>query len=895
MVLSIQNLASRAAAAGKQAADFIEDKLTDTNIVNSANIAVNAVADSINGAVEDFAGAVVDPVNEIAEIAIDSQGANSPLEILAKIGLFNSALRPNELRDFATYNYVFTLGVLTNFETNFPDLTYRRRDPWITILKSGGGLGNSKSTTIYESQGRLEYFIDNVNIDSLVGLNQATKQSNATKLEFKVSEPYSMGLFLQSVQVAAASAGHKNYLEAPFVLSVEFKGWDDKGNQISKPNLRRIFPMKLANIDFQVTEGGSEYNVTAIPWNEQALNDMVQSVKTDVNMSGSTVAELLQSGGASLAENLNNREQEKKNEKQVISPDEYVILFPKERSSLDESLLGSPADTAGATEQTDGEERELTQEEKIKIFESITGMENSTLPADFDAELSKLRGVIVKRSNIGEAIREFAENPENINEIGKGQLVDSFLDGGSKPFGRPAFVEKTEQTGGPPSVNRTVGTGIFTRGNITISDKGRTLTFKNGSKVQDIIEEIILLSEYGRKIVDAEPDENGMIPWFKIETDVYSITDHDQMDQTGTFPKIYVFRVMEYKAHISRTSSTTKASPGIEKLKRQAVKKYDYIYTGQNDDILDFNIEFDAAFFKAITPFGGRDTTGNQQQAQESPGQPPGHPEYNTTAGDTVGGVNANATTRESPKSESGQSGGGLLSNSKTQIARDFNDALVNSPIDLVSVELTIWGDPYYITDSGMGNYSAAPTDFINITSDGTMDYQSSEVDIELNFRTPLDYSVTGNYMTFPANGSKPVGAFSGLYQVISCLNTFNQGTFSQQLKLIRRRNQPGLDTNAEPVRIGNQVVQEKVEEKTTTDTGGTSANGTSADGGTTTTTTTTTSTGTSTTTVTETGGDVTVRTRSAAQRNRTLSPGAQERRDRRNARRAARQNGLAT
>ena len=42
MVLSIQNLASRAAAAGKQAADFIEDKLTDTNIVNSANIAVNA-------------------------------------------------------------------------------------------------------------------------------------------------------------------------------------------------------------------------------------------------------------------------------------------------------------------------------------------------------------------------------------------------------------------------------------------------------------------------------------------------------------------------------------------------------------------------------------------------------------------------------------------------------------------------------------------------------------------------------------------------------------------------------------------------------------------------------------------------------------------------------------
>jgi hypothetical protein len=835
MTFQAQNLARRAAALGRQVEDYVENNINETNIVNSANIAVNALADSVNGAVQEAVGAVVDPITEIPDRVREvARIAGNPSALLsAALGFLGGSLKPNELRDFASYSYIFTLGVLTNFEINFPDLTYRRRDPWITILRSGGGLGNSKATTIYERQGRIEYFIDNVNIDSLVGLNQATKQSNATNIEFKVTEPYSMGLFLQSIQVAAAKAGHKNYLEAPFVLSVEFKGWDDRGNLISKPNLRRIFPLKFSSVDFSVNEGGSEYNVTAIPYNEQALNDAVQMVKSDVNLSGSTVAELLQSGGSSLAENLNNREQERQQSGQVITPDEYVVLFPKERASLDEALLGSPADTAGATEDEAGEERELTQEEKLQIFESITGLENSTLPADFDAELSKLLGVIVKRSNIGEAIREFAENPDNVNEIGSSKLVDSFLDGGRRPFGRPAFVEETRivQTG-PPNVNTTVGTGIFTRGNISISDNGRTLTFKNGTKVQDIIEEIILLSEYGKTIVDAEPDENGMIPWFKIESDVYNITDHEQMDQTGTFPHIYVFRVMPYKAHISRTSTTSQASPGIQALKRQAIKKYDYIYTGQNDDILDFNIEFNAAFFQAITPFGGRDTAGNQQEEEDSPGPPPGHPEYNMRAGDTTGGVNANSTVRERSRSESGQSGGGILSNSRTQIARDFNDALVNSPVDLVSVDLTIWGDPYYITDSGMGNYSAATTDFINITADGTMDHQSSEVDIELNFRTPLDYEVTGNYMTFPGAGTKPVGAFSGLYQVISCLNTFNQGTFTQQLKLIRRRNQPGLDTNAEPVQIGNQVYQEVGEEdEGNTTTGGTSAEGTSQTG----------------------------------------------------------------
>ena len=42
----------------------------------------------------------------------------------------------------------------------------------------------------------------------------------------------------------------------------------------------------------------------------------------------------------------------------------------------------------------------------------------------------------------------------------------------------------------------------------------------------------------------------------------------------------------------------------------QACKKYDYIYTGQNDDILEFDINFDAAFFTAIDPFGGKNKAG---------------------------------------------------------------------------------------------------------------------------------------------------------------------------------------------------------------------------------------------------------------------------------------------
>jgi len=113
---------------------------------------------------------------------------------------------------------------------------------------------------------------------------------------------------------------------------------------------------------------------------------------------------------------------------------------------------------------------------------------------------------------------------------------------------------------------------------------------------------------------------------------------------------------------------------------------------------------------------------------------------------------------------------------------------------------MEIWGDPYYIADSGMGNYNASEAPgIINMDENGAMDYQSSEVDIVINFRTPLDYQDNG-MMFFPELGTKPVGAFSGLYQVTEVRNKFSQGKFTQELKTIRRRNQETDTGGAEPL-----------------------------------------------------------------------------------------------
>jgi len=140
--------------------------------------------------------------------------------------------------------------------------------------------------------------------------------------------------------------------------------------------------------------------------------------------------------------------------------------------------------------------------------------------------------------------------------------------------------------------------------------------------------------------------------------------------------------------------------------------------------------------------------------------------------------------------SMSTQGGGGAgIDNSKIRNARLFQDIIINSTVDLVSLDLEIFGDPYFIFDSGMGNYTAG-TDGLNETVDGSLEYQRAEADIIVNFRTPVDYNEDNGTMDFPED-TVPVDAFSGLYRITAITNSFRGGEFKQRLKLLRRRNQP--------------------------------------------------------------------------------------------------------
>ena len=677
------------------------------------------------------------------------------------IGTASNTIQPNPLEEYASYNNIFTLGALTPEEVNFPERTYRRNGPTINILRSGGGLGSNKVTTAFESQGRVEYFIDNLDIDSIITPRPGTGTTNATIINFEVVEPYSMGLFLQSLMEAALNAGYANYINAAYVLQIDFIGWDDFGNQKKIENTTRYYPLKFVDVKFNVNQGGCVYQVQAIPYNEQALSDEVQRLKTDISPTGSTLQELLQTGENSLTSIINRRSREQAEAGQISTPDEHIIIFPNANLDLSEAISSQQVDRA--TQSPEDVARSL-------------GQVNLVNAANIDriTELQQNRGTSIGRNSISD--RLVGLSTQNSNSIGTSTIVESILTRGISPMGIDAFVLDEN-------------TGNYSRGKISISADLRTFTFGQGMKMQNIIESIVLTSEYARNIVDYNVDTNGMVDWFKIETDVYVNQDLANEARIGRPALVYVYKVVPYKVHSSVFNKASTGGANYNNLRQKVAKEYNYIYTGKNKDIINFDIDINFAFFTGLQDDRGQgsaeivqggadaalsetptildesDPTGDFQRDGQSPRQ-------NVFAG----------TAQVTPGTE--------LDSQKIRIARQFHDAIVNSDVDLITLKLDILGDPYFIADSGMGNYNSQNIGVLNINVDGTMEYQNSEVDILLNFRTPIDYKDDDSgRMLFPEE-TVELTPFSGLYRVIFVRNKWEGNKFTQTLDLIRRPNQ---------------------------------------------------------------------------------------------------------
>ena len=700
----------------------------------------------------------------------------------------------NPLRDYASFNYVVSLGILSAEEYNNPEV-YRQGGGFQNyVIRSGGGNYDKRYQTDDEfGNGHSEYFIDNLEMDAVIAPNPNTNVALGTSLTFTVNEPYSMGNFIEAIIGSAATANFANYLDAPFCIRIDFVGWDEFGNKNETYVRNPIFiPIKFTKVDFNVDGKGSTYECKAVPMSETGLGDDINEIKTPINVNGDFVHTSLETGARSLTQVMNERISGLE-EAGVIAPyDRYVIVFPKTRESLKNYL-----------------ERDIINEDALKIdiaerLEDYIGANTDAqggLSLDSVGGLAQLQASIEQRnSNIINAtissvgrmyakLKTFSEDTSEMNPIGLSTLVEDVATGGNQAQGSYAgTVTDDNDPRGDPARNSA---------ELSPAERSRDYQFQQGMTITEVIERMVVGSEYARDRATA-PAQNGIRDWFKIDTLTFIEDSPETEAQLGRPPKVYVFSVIPYEADEAKFNAPTERPQNTEGLKASAAKEYNYIYTGKNEDVLNFDISFNNAFLQtAFANFGqnsggvaGGDAT-TATNIERSTGSR--LPDDGLRGSGTVTGQVQERTTFNAAGFGDAVGSGDM----RRRIAEQFHDRITNQVTDMVTAEMQIFGDPFYIPQE-MGNFVAKQGTSPNTTEEGTMAYQQSEVFVVVNFATPFDYQVDGATIEFP----KVVPQFSGLFSVWAVTNSFSGGKFTQTLKMIRRRGQddPGTDNNTGPV-----------------------------------------------------------------------------------------------
>jgi hypothetical protein len=89
------------------------------------------------------------------------------------------------------------------------------------------------------------------------------------------------------------------------------------------------------------------------------------------------------------------------------------------------------------------------------------------------------------------------------------------------------------------------------------------------------------------------------------------------------------------------------------------------------------------------------------------------------------------------------------------------------------------------------------------INSDGSMNYQNTEVYIVVNFRTPTDIQEGTNVYKNLESSSMLVQSFSGLYKINKVESYFSGGKFTQTLGITRQTHQELVDRNVPSPGLG--------------------------------------------------------------------------------------------
>ena len=645
---------------------------------------------------------------------------------------------PNPLEKFASYNVLFTLSALG--KADLEDTKFLNGPAHDIIIKSSGisgandnrtgtGLNADNKRTLYgnlhtDGNKDLANALDNarktfakdrdmyfqsVDMTAIPGPNEQRRLTSVTQINMTIVEPAGITLF-ERLRAAAANNNYLDHIDAPYLLTVEFVGFDANGKATTAKEgefMKRLIPVKLTNVQLEMNQGGATYALQAIPYNEFALVNRFNFPRS----SGSLVPKdkKLNSVLKQLEIILNEQNQEEKTSAGVLLPDKYVISIDKELADQDLDIKFNSIEQAGMGQQL------------------------------ADANSVDSAPVQVLKFNSGQAISMILEN---IMKLHPNHSNINFNEWKTKVA---TTLRQTQKKSGT--------TGVYDR---TANEK-------------------------------ENPDM--YFKYFMIRTQVIPEERFDFNRKKNQ--KIIKFVISPYKIHAYSLNI-----PGVstgQNFKNFVYKTYNYMFTGENIDILDLAIDYKYSYFQ--TKLKDVDSSNDRSiRVEKSESEKFDEPDIDVEDQSFLHSFEPGLSKSDSP---------GVTGPTFRKVDQ-LVDYLSHPQADMVNIKMEILGDPAWLGQSqfipaqpeAMGNGISQDKDIgfwrgnlESIWNSKLRCFNSdlAEPIIMLKFKMPTDVDTQRGVYEMASNEQ---AMFTGLYKVTQVEHNMSGGKYTNRLHMTRFSNQ---------------------------------------------------------------------------------------------------------
>ena len=340
--------------------------------------------------------------------------------------------------------------------------------------------------------------------------------------------------------------------------------------------------------------------------------------------------------------------------------------------------------------------------------------------------------------------------------------------------------------------------------------KPQIMVARPNTSISHILERVMLRTKYFRQITRTFTEDywgklseqqkgdvlsKEYVPWFKIVTTVH--TEAGNFDRLRKKEKkIIHYHIKPFLVHI--LNFVVPGLGGGSLYGKYVKKRYNYTFTGKNLDILDLNIKYKYAFFQSRLVMSDYHDDEDNQDASKADLE---KARWAYGTGDYP--EKLNPLTMEPIFQDSEDSIVKGTNQNNMTVTQQYYDYLTNPDADMMRVEMRIMGDPAFIghdfaipmplamTNKRVSSIEGAGRlgGMVFDEKLGAFNVDQAEPLVTLNFKFPRDFNEQSG---FYSTKNKDNAQFSGLYKVAKVESIFDQGQFTQDLLMVRFKNQTG-------------------------------------------------------------------------------------------------------